>query len=459
MNQTKIKNGRKKAKRKLKSKVKKKLDNIIQALKKNIVYQLYNILLHHFPDFFDKLLGITDFRKKTNYPLSDLLMACISMFLFKKGSRNAANNERNESQFKTNYEKVFKVRMPHMDTVNLVMKQIKEDELESLKTELVQKLIKKKVFNQFRLFDKLCIVVDATRVINVKESHCEHCLFTTSSKTGKKTYFHNVLEAKLVGKNGFCISLATEWVENPVEYNKQDCESKAFKRLAEKLKKYFPRQSLCILADGLYPNQTFFGICKENKWDWIVTFKDGNLPSVWETVINYPILGKNTKDKTRTNTNKEEIKHSYIWINNINYHDYTLNWFECVETIGNTSKRFVHISSLYINHENIITMTASGRMRWKVENEGFDIQKNHGYGLKHKYSRVSMKAFKNYYQCMQIAHLINQLFELSNLFKPLLTNKTTVVHLWTKMLGQMRELIMDSAILESHINSKIQLRY
>jgi hypothetical protein len=35
----------------------------------------------------------------------------------------------------------------------------------------------------------------------------------------------------------------TEWIANDdnEEYDKQDCESKAFKRMAVRLKKYFPR--------------------------------------------------------------------------------------------------------------------------------------------------------------------------------------------------------------------------
>lgn len=48
-------------------------------------------------------------------------------------------------------------------------------------------------------------------------------------------------------------------------------------------------------------------------------------------------------------------------------------------------------------------------MRWKIENEGFNEQKNNGYELEHKYSEVSLRAAKNYYQCLQIACIINQL--------------------------------------------------
>ena len=60
-------------------------------------------------------------------------MACTAMYLFKEGSRNAFNNERDEEQFKMNYEKLFKVRLPHMDTVDKVMRQLKVCKLDNLK--------------------------------------------------------------------------------------------------------------------------------------------------------------------------------------------------------------------------------------------------------------------------------------------------------------------------------------
>ena len=144
------------------------------------------------------------------------------MYLFKQGSRNAMNNERAEEKFKRNYKNIFKLRFPHMDTVDKVIRLLNEDQLEKLKTELVKVLIKRKVFYKFRFLGKLYLVaVDGTHVMNVKKSHCAHCLHSTSKKSGKVRYFHNVLEAKLVCENGFCISLATEWIENEENYNKR----------------------------------------------------------------------------------------------------------------------------------------------------------------------------------------------------------------------------------------------
>jgi hypothetical protein len=212
-------------------------------------------------------------------------MAAIMMFVFKKGSRNAFNNERESDEFVRNYERIFCVRFPSMDTVDEVMRKMNERYSEKLKTSLIKILIKKKVFYKNRILGKyFLIAIDGSHAMTVNEGHCKHCL-TRKSESGKITYFHNVVEAKLVTETGFSISLATEWVENPgVPYDKQDCELKAFVRIAEKLKRDFPRLPICICGDGLYPNQTFFRICGENGWEFIISFRDGNLPSIWEEV-------------------------------------------------------------------------------------------------------------------------------------------------------------------------------
>ena len=60
--------------------------------------------------------------------------------------------------------------------------------------------------------------------------------------------------------------------------------------------------------------------------------------------------------------------------------------------------------------------TKGGRIRWKIENEGFNVQKNEGYGLEHAYSKNPVSA-KVFYYLLQIAHMIFQLLEKGSLLK------------------------------------------
>jgi hypothetical protein len=423
------------------------------------MFRLQKTIDHHFPDLYEKIEAIPECRKQPNYTMLELIMAGIAMFLFKKGSRNAMNNERDEPQFRENYERLFKARLPHMDTVEDVMEVLDADQLETLKVELVRGLLVKKILRKYRSLGlSYLVVIDGTHVMDVREGHCDHCLHQTF-KNGRVRYFHNVLEAKLVGDNGFCLSLATEWIENETAYEKQDCELNAFARLAETLKRRYPRLDICIVADGLYPNQTFFRICRDHGWSWIVTFKEGNLPSVWTRVLQRQGLEHGRRREERVRHRGKTILRAYEWHPRMTYQGFRVHWCACEEVVDQTSTHFVYLSSREMDCYAVVELTESGRLRWKIENEGFDIQKHHGYGLGHQFSRCSMLAMKNYYQLMQIAHLLNQLFELSSVLADVRRTKESLNHIWQCVLGEIRHEILDIAVLTTLLACRIRIRY
>lgn len=63
-----------------------------------------------------------------------------------------------------------------------------------------------------------------------------------------------------------------------------------------------------------------------------------------------------------------------------------------------------------ITKQNYKKIVVSGRARWKIENEGFNTQKNHGYEIGHVFCE-DYNAMKNHYLLAQIAHIIRQLME------------------------------------------------
>ena len=432
-------------------KVKENVKNIVKDLANSIP----KTIKHFFPRFKQELQKIEDYRKKSAYEISELLFGAISLFLFKQGSRNSFNNNRNDKDFTSNYEKLFGMRLPHQDTINDLFRELNPEELENFKTSMVRELTEKKVLHQWRLQGKYFVVaIDGTGVNSFSEKHCDKCL-TRTYESGKKIYFHNVLEAKLVLPNGLAISLATEWIENDgLEYDKQDCESKAFKRLSVKLKKSFPRLPICIVGDGLYPNKTVFGICEQNKWEYIITLKNGNLPSVWEEVESLLQLQKENELEVITHKKTERKTTKHQWVTEINYNGHILNWIKTEE--GN--KKFVFVTSLKITKKTATQISFSGRLRWKIENEGFNDQKNGGYELKHKYSEVSLKATKNYYQALQIAHMINQLVVLGQKLKSYLKKKITIKHLWTELLAFLKYGSVDGEYLKQLLETRIQIK-
>ena len=155
--------------------------------------------------------------------------------------------------------------MPHGDSMNNVIVLLDQDQIEYLKQQLIKKLLERKTFHKSRYRGKwFCIAIDGSGVVSFDYEQSSQCLHKTS-KNGKKQWSYMLLDARLVTPNGFSISLATVWIENPEggEYDKQDCERNAFQRLAKKLKKAFPRLPIIILADGLYPYEGFFALVRK----------------------------------------------------------------------------------------------------------------------------------------------------------------------------------------------------
>ena len=193
-----------------------------------------------FPELIPSFSRLPDPRKPQGkqYGINEIIAGGLSLFLFKEGSRNQMNNNRSEGRFGEHYRHMFGMNLPHQDAVSDVLCALPNEHLEQVKMNLMSRLFDQKWLREYRLSGEFYLIAtDATGTVSFDERHCEHCL-TKTSKNGKTTYFHYVLEAKLITRDGHAFSLASEWIENPSgDFDKQDCERKAFDRLAAKLKK------------------------------------------------------------------------------------------------------------------------------------------------------------------------------------------------------------------------------
>jgi len=403
---------------------------------------------HFFPDLSDLIEeSCIDTRRKASikYSISEIVLAAVFLHTCKAGSRNSMNQDRSEPVFKKNYRELFGFRLPHMDTVNDVMKKLPEEMLERLRKKMIRCLLTKRVFHKYRfLGEYFVIALDATGIFTFEKSPYPNCPYKTS-KTGKRTYHQPVLEAKLVTRNGFSISLCTEWIINEDGASKQDCEYKAGLRLMKKLKRDYPRLPMCIVLDGLYAKQPIMSQISQNNWKYIIVWKDKTMYAQQDKVQEHRDAGltvKSTKEKYH-NQIKKTIREYEHDPNEIKYKTESIWYARLVEIHKNLKKpeeekrtKFVFMTNVKVTKDNVMELIEAGRLRWKIENEGFNIQKNHEYHLHHKMSRGNINAIKNYYLCLQIAHLLDQLI-LKCKNRPFSKNKT-VKKLWEYFTSALR---------------------
>ena len=443
---------------------------------KFLILKAFLTTFHHFFGDFDALFQTVDDPRRPElitYPLAALAFAGVLMYFCRVGARRQiAHLFRNNGPSAAKFRALFGTdTCPHGDTLNVAFGRLNPDQVQAVVTALVRTLIRKKVLYRYRLLDHyFLIAIDGTGRLTFPERHCPHCM--TATHHGKTTYYHPVLEAKLVLPNGFAFSILTEFIENPGENpTKQDCELKAFYRLTQRLKAEFPRLPICLSLDSLFAGGPTMSICEENNWKFMIVHKDGDIPFVhkeFESLL--PLTPEN--HFTFLTGLQGKTRQEYRWINDISYTDseknkHTVGVLECVENEPDPKQpsqtkttRFRWITNFTLKHKQVIELAnQGGRIRWKIENEGFNVQKNGGFGLEHAYTTHPI-ASKVFYLLLQIAHLIAQLIERGSLFRRAFpTGVGSTKNIAFRLLEAWRNLRLSTDQIQQMLDARLQIRF
>lgn len=368
-----------------------------------------NIIKQYFPCLISKLDKLTDTRHQSyvEYTMSTITITRLLGLLCGITSMRQTTEIFNTEKAIQNIASLLEVELeelPHYDTINNVFERIDIEQLRGIQKYMVQRLIRSKMFDKYRYKGKYFqIVVDGTGLATFKERHCEHCLKRTYNKGQKdeySIYYHYVLEAKLV-VGDIVISIDTEFVENEEEnIEKQDCEIKAFYRMAKRIKEQYPKLPIIISGDALYACEPVITTCVDNKWEYILRLKDGRLKLLVEEIEGLEKAEIEEKNIRYWN----EVKYGEV------QREKRANVLKFYENKKDKVTEFMWITSILITEKNKETLVYFGRQRWKIENEGFNMQKNGTFDIEHIYSK-NYNAMKAHYFFIQFAHTIRQLLE------------------------------------------------
>ena len=399
------------------------------------------------------------------YPLQQELLVALLAFMTKVGCRRNIKYKFNGPTFVANIQRVgerlypqalFADTMFHGDTLNYALKRVDPLEIHGLRTLVIRSLLRKRCLEDFRLRGLYYpVAVDGTGALVYHAKHCDHCLTKTHDE--KTVYYHPVVEAKLALVNGLALSVGTAFVETErPDVKKQDCELKAFYRMTKTLKKDFPQTRLCLLLDGLFASTPVMKLCEHNRWAYIITLKEGSMPAVFR---DYEALLMLTPENVRI-VESDGCRQTYRWINDVDCGDRTVNVFECFEETSEGSTRFVWLTGFRVETSNVEELSGrGGRQRWRIENEGFNVQKNGGYGLEHAFSQDNV-AQKNFYLLMQIGHIFNQLIEKGSVLRERIRVTMGSLKVFSqKMWAALTETVIDEARLRVILGTRIHIRF
>lgn len=408
------------------------------AAREEAVIQQLRIMTALLPKLLRRLKEIKDPRnpKKIKHKMTLLMVYGILSFVFQMASRREANREMTRPIFMRNLKLFFPEieDLPHNDTLMRLLSKIEVDEIETAYVDLIRRLIRKKKFCRYLIDNCYPIAIDGTQKLVRNWLFAEQCQERKVHKKDEqdKQYYVYVLEANLAFQNGMTIPLMSEFLDytkGDTEKKKQDCEQRAFHRLADRIKKEFPRLPIMVLLDGLYPNGPIIEHCFKNKWQFMIVLQDASLKTVWQ---EFNAL-KNLEKFNRAKMFWGKRTQCFTWVNGIEYRygannkeKVTLHVVVCEEQwkeidqkdttkVVTKTSRHAWLSSKPLNCGNIHERCNLGaRHRWGIESE-FLVEKTKGYQYQHLFS-YDWKAIKGYHYLMHFGRLINILAQYSEYF-------------------------------------------
>jgi hypothetical protein len=442
----------------------------------------YKTVKHFIPEINGWLGGVDDPRNQRHntyrYPAGFVLWVGIVMYVCKLGSRRQINFELRTDAVLKNINMMAKTSMevmPDHGTVGYLLENLAVKDLSGVRYKIINHLIRNKCFNAGRLYGDYLIVIDGSQMMSSSVPHCMNCL--TREKDGVLSYHHDVLEAKLITPGGLAISIETEFIENSypedtfdinsgleafhrahreTQGSKQDCELRAFYRLIQRLKTTFPQLSICLLLDALFANQHVLALCAKHNWHYIINFKEGSLPATWQEYLKIKEINPGNHGAYKT---REGVQQEFQWANGIDFQGHTLNALECTEITDAGKKTFVWMTNFEVTNHNYPSIgNKGGRLRWIIENQAFNTQKNGGYNMEHPYSQDPV-GMKNFYMLLQIAHIINQLIEKGSLIpQDIYKSFGSIANIARRLLESLRTTVFNPAELRLIDSAKFQIR-
>lgn len=373
--------------------------------------QLHALIHHCFPDLNRWLDALPDPRRKDlcTYEARHLWWQILLTFLLRGGSRNAFDADRNSGQLPENLLQLCAQqwdpeRLGDRRTVTCSenakrhASRVPVSAVAELLMAAIRRLIQMRTLEQTRLFDRWWrIAIDGTLQDRGRD---------TPQGEGRYRY---TVEAKLVGPANIMLPMMTEFVDmnDPVR-EKEDCELNAFRRMAARLHKAFPRLPICLLMDGLYPVQTVFDLCQEYDWKFIITLKEGRQPTAWDEAVQTTLMNPGHLFRYRRKGEHGPVEQTFRWTHQVPFGKHAFQVLFCGEISPVAATLWCWVTNFKFAREQVQAIAnQGGRARNGIET-AFNVQKNGGFGLEHAFC-ANPNASQNYHLMMQLAHILGQL--------------------------------------------------
>lgn len=392
---------------------------------------------------------IEDYRMgEVDITLADALMSGFAMFSLKDPSLLAFDERRGVDK---NLHSIYQIEQIPCDTyMRTVLDKVDPEDIRAAFKDVFRQVQRGKALEPMVFMDGCYLLsLDGTGYFSSQKLHSESCMKKVNKKTGKVTYYQQMMGASIVHPDfKEVIPVAPEPIIIQDGQTKNDCERNAAKRFFDKLKQDHPRLPLIITEDGLSSNAPHVKEIERHGWHYILGVKPGDHAFLFKRV-EAARQNRLTTEFEYVDPDVPEVIHRFSFINqlalNASNQDVLVNFVEYWEIMPTKTKHFSWITDFTVTENNVYQIMRGGRARWKIENETFNTLKNQGYHFEHNYGLGEKNLSVVFAMLMMLAFQVDQVQQLCcALFQSVWHKLGSKRALWEQMRSVFKYFQFDS---------------
>jgi hypothetical protein len=362
--------------------------------------------------------------QRLTWELPAVLMSAFAMLFFQHPSLLEYQRRMQKQTGSSNLERVFRVAAIPSDTQ---MREI----LDGVPTEPLRRVLPQ-TFEQMRRVGwttrfvtevgsekYYSVVLDGSEYFHSTQIHCPHCLRQRQAN-GEIHYSHLVVGATVTRAGSHAIlPLDVEEVCNREGQEPQDCELTAAKRLVKRLRTEHRQLAMGLVGDDLYGHEPLISEGQRLRMRFVLVAKPTSHPALFAQVAERQQRGECIHGTWTEGTGPRRRTFAYRTAADIPLTQsgtVRVNFLEVWEqrADGTVGYHNSWVTDFVVTSETVAAIAGIGRSRWKIENEQFNVQKNHGYELEHNYGHGQQTLAMVFYLLNLLAFLAHKLLEFGD---------------------------------------------
>ena len=321
--------------------------------------------------------------------MADFGVAAFALFFMQSASFLSFQRTLEKGQGRSNCQTLFGIAKIPSDNYIRDMLDLADPALLRPCFERVEHLLAEPPLRQAfgRLGGRTLIAWDGTEYFCSQKLGCPYCL-TRQRANGRIENYHTLLAATAVAPgHAKVVPLFPDFIAPQDGAEKQDCERNAVKRWHDRHGERLRPLRPVYLGDDLFACQPIVAMLAAAGDDFIFTCKESSHKALYDFIDG----AEPERHQEKIRKGKTVETRRYRWIEGVPVRDgkdaALVNWigFEIFDRNGRVKYSIAWVTSLPVNKTNVAEIAACGRARWKIENEAFNVMKNHGYELEHNF--------------------------------------------------------------------------